>query len=227
VCVEHTRHGNIRVTAVDQEFVHSGDYAQIRSAAETLRGLVGPGAIVQRGDKQHPVKDFGEAMKWLLGEVQKSVSLQRYKGLGEMNPAQLWQTTMDPTARRLLRVQIEDGIAADEIFTADGRRSRAAARLHRVERARARNLDIRRYGASPRAWRVSRPRLRGGRQDRRLSRFAWLFRRRRSAESRPAVRVSPETPERPTLREMCAPAGPFCPLRAAFHSLALDRSCGG
>jgi DNA gyrase subunit B len=117
VRVEHTRHGNVRATAVDQEFVHSGDYAQIRSAAETLRGLVGPGAVVQRGDKQHPVKDFGEAMKWLLAEVQKSVSLQRYKGLGEMNPAQLWETTMDPSARRLLRVQIEDGIAADEIFT--------------------------------------------------------------------------------------------------------------
>jgi DNA gyrase subunit B len=117
VRVEHTRHGNVRVTAVDQEFVHSGDYAQIRSAAETLRGLVGVGAIVQRGEKQHPVKDFGEAMRWLLGEVGKSVSLQRYKGLGEMNPAQLWETTMDPAARRLLRVQIEDGIAADEIFT--------------------------------------------------------------------------------------------------------------
>jgi DNA gyrase subunit B len=117
VRVEHTKHGNVRVSAVDQEFVHSGDYAQIRSAAETLRGLVGLGAVVQRGDKQSPVKDFGEAMKWLLAEVQKSVSLQRYKGLGEMNPAQLWETTMDPAARRLLRVQIEDGIAADEIFT--------------------------------------------------------------------------------------------------------------
>jgi DNA gyrase subunit B len=117
VRVEHTKHGNVRASAVDQEFVHSGDYAQIRSAAETLRGLVGPGAVVQRGDKQYSVKDFGEAMKWLLAEVQKSVSLQRYKGLGEMNPAQLWETTMDPAARRLLRVQIEDGIAADEIFT--------------------------------------------------------------------------------------------------------------
>ena len=117
VRVEHTKHGNVRVSAVDQEFVHSGDYAQIRSAAETLRGLIGTGAVVQRGDKQYSVKDFGEAMKWLLAEVQKSVSLQRYKGLGEMNPAQLWETTMDPAARRLLRVQIEDGIAADEIFT--------------------------------------------------------------------------------------------------------------
>ena len=117
VRIERTRHGNLRVTAIDSEFVHSGDYAQIRSTAELLRGLVGAGAFVQRGDKEHPVKDFGEAMKWLLAEVQKSTTLQRYKGLGEMNPTQLWETTMDPAARRLLKVQIEDGIAADEIFT--------------------------------------------------------------------------------------------------------------
>jgi DNA gyrase subunit B len=107
----------VRVTAIDSEFVHSGDYAQIRSTAEMLRGLVGVGAYVQRGERKNPVRDFGEAMKWLLAEVQKSMSLQRYKGLGEMNPAQLWETTMDPASRRLLRVQIEDGIAADEIFT--------------------------------------------------------------------------------------------------------------
>jgi DNA gyrase subunit B len=115
--IERSRHGNLRVTTIDTEFVHSGDYAQIRSTAEMLRGLVGVGAYVQRGEKKFPVKDFGEAMRWLLAEVQKSMSLQRYKGLGEMNPSQLWETTMDPTVRRLLRVQIDDGIAADEIFT--------------------------------------------------------------------------------------------------------------
>ena len=117
VRIERTRHGNVRVTAIDYEFVHSGDYAQIRSTAETLRGLVGVGAFVQRGERKQPVRDFTEAMNWLLAEVQKSTSLQRYKGLGEMNPTQLWETTMDPTTRRLLRVQIDDGIAADEIFT--------------------------------------------------------------------------------------------------------------
>jgi DNA gyrase subunit B len=115
--IERSRHGNLRVTTIDTEFVHSGDYAQIRQTAEMLRGLVGVGAFVQRGEKKFPVKDFGEAMRWLLAEVQRSMSLQRYKGLGEMNPAQLWETTMDPTVRRLLRVQIDDGIAADEIFT--------------------------------------------------------------------------------------------------------------
>jgi DNA gyrase subunit B len=117
VRVERTRHGNMRITAMDSEFVHSGDYAQIRSTAELLRGLVGAGAFVQRGERKQPVKDFGEAMHWLLAEVQKSMVLQRYKGLGEMNPTQLWETTMDPATRRLLKVQIEDGIAADEIFT--------------------------------------------------------------------------------------------------------------
>ncbi len=115
--IERTRHGNMRVTTIDSEFVHSGDYAQIRQTAEMLRGLVGVGAYVQRGEKKFPVKDFGEAMRWLLAEVQKSMSLQRYKGLGEMNPSQLWETTMDPQIRRLLKVQIDDGIAADEIFT--------------------------------------------------------------------------------------------------------------
>jgi DNA gyrase subunit B len=115
--VERTRHGNVRMSTIDSEFVLSGDYAQIRQTAEMLRGLVGDGAYMQRGEKKQPVRDFPEAMRWLLGEVQRSMTLQRYKGLGEMNPEQLWETTMDISARRLLRVQIEDGIAADEIFT--------------------------------------------------------------------------------------------------------------
>ncbi len=117
VRIERTRHGNMRVSHIDSEFLLSGDYAQVQQTAELLRGLVGTGAYVQRGEKKHSVKDFPEAMCWLLAEVQKSMSLQRYKGLGEMNPSQLWETTMDPEMRRLLRVQIEDGIAADEIFT--------------------------------------------------------------------------------------------------------------
>src|SRR5204862_8147615 len=97
--------------------VHSGDYAQIRQTAQVLAGLIGEGAYVQRGERKQPVADFAEAMHWLLGEVEKSMTLQRYKGLGEMNPEQLWETTMNVEARRLLKVQIEDGIAADEILT--------------------------------------------------------------------------------------------------------------
>src|SRR5439155_1041432 len=117
VRIERTRHGNIRMSTIDTEFVHSGDYKQIRQTAEMLRGLIGAGAYVQRGDKKQLVRDFPEAMRWLLGEVEKSMTLQRYKGLGEMNPEQLWETTMDQASRRLLKVQIDDGIAADEIFT--------------------------------------------------------------------------------------------------------------
>jgi DNA gyrase subunit B len=117
VRIERTRHGNVRMSTIDTEFVHSGDYAQIRQTAHLLRGLIGEGAYVQRAEKRQPVRDFPEAMRWLLAEVERSMTLQRYKGLGEMNPEQLWETTMDVGARRLLRVQIEDGIAADEIFT--------------------------------------------------------------------------------------------------------------
>ena len=117
VRIERTRHGNVRMSAIDTEFVHSGDYAQMRQTAEMLRGLIAEGAYVQRGERMQPVRYFAEAMKWLLGEVEKSMTLQRYKGLGEMNPEQLWETTMDPQTRRLLRVQIDDGIVADEIFT--------------------------------------------------------------------------------------------------------------
>jgi DNA gyrase subunit B len=115
--VERTRHGNVKVSHIDHEFVVSGDYLQIRRTADMLRDLIGPGAWIQRGDKKHSVKEFQDAMSWLLAEVRKSVGLQRYKGLGEMNPGQLWETTMDPKSRRLLRVQIEDAVAANEIFT--------------------------------------------------------------------------------------------------------------
>jgi DNA gyrase subunit B len=117
VRIERTRHGNVRMSTIDAEFVLSGDYVQIRQTAAMLKDLVGEGALMQRGEKKQPVRDFPEAMRWLLAEVEKSMSRQRYKGLGEMNPQQLWETTMDPGSRRLLRVQIEDGIAADEIFT--------------------------------------------------------------------------------------------------------------
>ena len=115
--VERSVHGNSRRCVIDEDFVLSGDYQQLLATAKLLEGLIGPGAIVSRGEKRQPVSDFGEVMAWLLQEVEKNAALQRYKGLGEMNPDQLWETTMDPAKRRLLRVQIEDGIAADEIFS--------------------------------------------------------------------------------------------------------------
>ncbi len=115
--IERSVHGNSRRCVIDEDFLLSGDYQQLLGTAQLLHGLIGPGAFVTRGEKRQAVKDFGEVMTWLLQEVEKNAALQRYKGLGEMNPEQLWETTMDPTKRRLLRVQIEDGIAADEIFS--------------------------------------------------------------------------------------------------------------
>ena len=115
--ITRMHHGNVRASYLDQDFLDSGDYTQIRKTAEVLDGLIGPGAYIKRGDQKQLVSDFKQALDWLLQEVKKGVSTQRYKGLGEMNPTQLWETTMDPKTRRLLRAQIEDSIAADEIFT--------------------------------------------------------------------------------------------------------------
>ena len=109
-------HGTPHTTVLDADFLESGDGAQIASAAAVLQGLIRAGASVRRGEKVHSVKTFKQALDWLLGEARGSVAIQRYTGLGEMNPGQLWETTMDPAVRRLLRVQIEDAIASDEIF---------------------------------------------------------------------------------------------------------------
>ena len=114
-------HGNQKVSIITQDFLKSSDYKVLSDVAQTLRGLVGEGAEVRRGEgdkvRSQPVGSFREAMRWLLADAEKGVSRQRYKGLGEMNAEQLWETTMDVTARRLLKVQIEDAIAADQIFT--------------------------------------------------------------------------------------------------------------
>ncbi len=115
--IKRTQHGNLHQTALDEDFIQSGDYQQIKTTAHVLQGLLGPGAYVKRGDHKHVVSNIKDGLGWLLDEVKKTMGIQRYKGLGEMNPSQLWETTMDPAVRRLLRAQIEDAISADETFT--------------------------------------------------------------------------------------------------------------
>ncbi|HEY8102066.1 MAG TPA: DNA topoisomerase (ATP-hydrolyzing) subunit B [Burkholderiaceae bacterium] len=119
--IERIFHGNAKVSVIDADFVQGADYQVLANAAATFKGLLGEGAFIRRGEgekaKESAVNDFHHAMEWLREEAERNVSKQRYKGLGEMNPEQLWETTMDPTVRRLLKVQIEDAIAADQIFT--------------------------------------------------------------------------------------------------------------
>ncbi|MEX3981607.1 DNA topoisomerase (ATP-hydrolyzing) subunit B [Paraburkholderia sp. EG287A] len=115
--VERRHHGNVKVSVIDEEFQLTADYQQLVNTANTFKGLIGKNAVIKRGERSMAVNDFKSAMKWLIADAERNVSKQRYKGLGEMNPGQLWETTMDPTVRRLLRVQIEDAIAADGIFT--------------------------------------------------------------------------------------------------------------
>ena len=115
--LQRMRHGNQRTTRIDEDFLLSGDYLQIRNTAQTISGLVGKETVIRRGEKSQVVTSFADAMRWMLNEAERGLTKQRYKGLGEMNPSQLWETTMDPAVRRLLRVQIEDAITADEIFT--------------------------------------------------------------------------------------------------------------
>ncbi|MCY7387113.1 MAG: DNA topoisomerase (ATP-hydrolyzing) subunit B [Burkholderiales bacterium] len=114
-CVK-TLHGNTRETVIDNTFIETGDYEQIVKTALTLNGLIREGAEIKRGEKIVAIKSFGEALDWLIGQAKDGMYVQRYKGLGEMNPEQLWETTMDPKVRILHRVQIEDAISADETF---------------------------------------------------------------------------------------------------------------
>ena len=117
VVLEQTLHGAVTTHRFDADFFASSEFRMLRDLAERLHGLLDEGARVQRGERAQPVGNFREVMTWLEGEAKRGLNIQRYKGLGEMNPEQLWETTMNPDTRRLMQVQIEDAVAADEVFT--------------------------------------------------------------------------------------------------------------
>ncbi len=115
--VQRREHGSTTDKYLTREFFDSAEYRRIADLGKTLGGLIGTGAFVQRGESRLDISSFKEAIDWLFEQARKGQSIQRYKGLGEMNPDQLWDTTINPETRRLMQVRIEDAVAADEIFT--------------------------------------------------------------------------------------------------------------
>ena len=115
--VSREHHGVRNVKLIHASFFRSPEYQRIAAIGTKFRDLLGPGAWVARGDDRQDVATVPEAIEWLMARAKQGQTMQRYKGLGEMNPEQLWETTINPETRRLMQVRIEDAIAADEVFT--------------------------------------------------------------------------------------------------------------
>jgi len=111
------QHGVVSYVTLGEEWFLSKDYAEAIAVGESLGEIVQDGAYIKRGEKVFEVSSFNEVVEWLMKEAKRGQSIQRYKGLGEMNPDQLWETTMDPDIRRMMQVSVDDAIAADQIFT--------------------------------------------------------------------------------------------------------------
>jgi DNA gyrase subunit B len=117
IVIRKMHHGLSQTRHLPREFFDTNEYRHIMRLAGKLRELLGEGAYVERGEKQFAVESFADAIDWLMNEARRGQSIQRYKGLGEMNPDQLWDTTVNPETRRLMQVKIDDAVKADEIFT--------------------------------------------------------------------------------------------------------------
>lgn len=117
LALSRTQHGVSHETLLPLSFLSTADYKMLGDLATRLDGLLSAESRVARGEKTLPVQQFEQAIQWLMQEGRRGLGVQRYKGLGEMNPDQLWETTMNPSTRRLLQVRIEDAMAADELFS--------------------------------------------------------------------------------------------------------------
>ncbi len=117
MCITRIEHGVNNDKHLHREFFASAEYRRIAELGKILMGLIGEGATVTKGEAKQDISSFKQAMNWLLDQARRGQSIQRYKGLGEMNPAQLWDTTINPASRRLIQVRIEDALGANEIFS--------------------------------------------------------------------------------------------------------------
>ena len=117
ITLQRLEHGLNSEKHIPREFFDSAEYLRIAELAQTLADMIGPGAYIRRGEDKQEVASFKAAMSWLFEQAKKGQTIQRYKGLGEMNADQLWETTINPESRRIMQVRIEDAVAADDIFT--------------------------------------------------------------------------------------------------------------